>query len=290
MTLRQSPCDWPIFVDSSGEQDEDYPECAALDSLTEATREAVYAMATDLLWNWTGRKFGLCETTVYPCRAECPDREATFWANPLGARGLAGGWRPYRIGGEWFNVRCGSCPTRCTCGIDESKALQLPGPVHSIVEIWLGGVKLEATDFELSEGVLFLKNDLVFPACNNLGGDVSDEHSGAWKIVYERGYEVPLGGQVAAARLACELAKAMQNQPCDLPQRVQSVTRQGVTMAILDDFQNLEEGRVGIWEIDSWIAAVTAPRPVKPTVWSPDLPLGGKRGMMQGMARGGLYG
>src|SRR3546814_20637846 len=70
--------------------------------------------------------------------------------------------------------------------------------------------------------------------------------------------------------LAVERAKAACNdKSCGLPRRVQSVTRQGVTVAVLDAFDNIDEGHTGIWLIDSWVASVVR-RPRKMRVLHPD--------------------
>src|SRR3546814_8783259 len=67
-----------------------------------------------------------------------------------------------------------------------------------------------------------------------------------------------------------DLAKAACNdKTCGLPRRVQSVTRQGVTVAVLDAFDDIDEGHTGIWLIDSWVASVVR-RPRKMRVLSPD--------------------
>src|SRR3546814_4772015 len=48
---------------------------------------------------------------------------------------------------------------------------------------------------------------------------------------------------ISAGRLANELAKAACNdKSCGLPQRVQSITRQGVTVAVLDSFDDIDTG------------------------------------------------
>lgn len=294
-----APCNWPLFVPKSGEnaEGEEVPDSldCGLDELSEDSRMAVIGMATDLLWNWTGRKFGTCEVTVYPCRQKCPDRLPTFQASPdTGWRGSPlqeDGWVPLQVEGEWWNVACGVCPSqRCTCSLRKSRSIVLPGPVEEITAIWLNGVEVSEDDYLLRDGVLFLKESsgLQFPSCNTPGGDVEEAGSGAWSISYMRGYPVPLGGQLATYRLACELADAVQGRDCALPSRVSSITRQGVSMAILDDFQNLDEGRTGIWEIDSWLSAVNQKREAPPVVWSPDMPLGGQRGTSAGLARGGV--
>jgi hypothetical protein len=91
-----------------------------------------------------------------------------------------------------------------------------------------------------------------------------------WSVTYQQGKPVPVGGQIAAGLLACELAKAAcGDKSCGLPQRVQSITRQGVTVAVLDAFDDIDTGHTGIWLIDSWVASVTK-RPRRWRVLSPD--------------------
>ena len=42
-------------------------------------------------------------------------------------------------------------------------------------------------------------------------------------------------------------------------------------MAVLDGFDDLDQGRTGIWVIDSWVASINSSRHPS-TVRSPDLP------------------
>jgi hypothetical protein len=54
---------------------------------------------------------------------------------------------------------------------------------------------------------------------------------------------------------------------------VVSVTRQGVTIALLDPQRYLDKGKLGIPDIDQWLAAVNPNAiPERGTVWSPDVP------------------
>jgi hypothetical protein len=56
------------------------------------------------------------------------------------------------------------------------------------------------------------------------------------------------------------LAKALINdRTCGLPQRIQNITRQDVSVTVLDSFEGIDEGHTGIWVVDSWIASVTKP-------------------------------
>ncbi|GAA3172731.1 hypothetical protein GCM10020001_119020 [Nonomuraea salmonea] len=63
MAVRVSPCGWDVS-----------PKCCkAWDAASDDVREWAAALATELLWRLTGKRFGLCEITLRPCRAPCPD-------------------------------------------------------------------------------------------------------------------------------------------------------------------------------------------------------------------------
>ena len=62
------------------------------------------------------------------------------------------------------------------------------------------------------------------------------------------------------------------NADCDLPERVTSITREGVTMALIDPQEFIQEGRTGLYTVDLWLNAVNPNRLLKrATVWSPDM-------------------
>ena len=62
------------------------------------------------------------------------------------------------------------------------------------------------------------------------------------------------------AWLAVEYGKAAQGNPCALPERITSVTRQGVSWTVLDPQDFLDKGYTGMSRVDHWLAAV------KPTI------------------------
>lgn len=285
-----APCDWPVAYPSDPD-DPDAPTadcvtCTALDRLTREQRERVETMAIELLWSWSGRRYGLCKVSVRPCRFECAERPSTF-SGRSGRRGQVAGWTPALIGGQWYNLGCGMCSSGCTCTPDRATSLELPGNVHAIEEIWVDGILLDPESYTLRDGILYRTDGGVWPECNDELSDPREPGSLAWEITYQRGYPVPTGGQVSAYLLACELAKAMcGDNDCALPRRVQSVTRQGVSVAILDSFEDLDEGRTGIWEIDSWLSSVSFQQASPPQVFSPDIAPGSMRGLFQGLGRG----
>lgn len=260
------PCDWPT-VPCSDAPPTDVTEGGLDEPLADGStrREQLTNFAVELLWRWTGRYFGTCPVEVRPCREDCA-RPSSWRALRLPSMyGTAHEW----VTGGW----CGSCgPRGCAC--TRVPALELPGPVAAIVEVWDDGTQLDPATYRLEGDRLLRIDGGTWPACQDML--VGPEEAGALAVRYDRGVAVPSGGQVAAGVLACNLWKGAIGQPCDLPERVQTITRQGVTMALLDAFDDLAQGRTGIWAVDSWVASITQPPP-RAVVWSPDLKRTGRR-------------
>lgn len=91
-------------------------------------------------------------------------------------------------------------------------------------------------------------------------------------VTYTHGAAPPDTGKRCAAMYATQLVYAWCKSPsCRLPQRVQTVARQQVTMTVLDPQTFLDKGLTGLPEIDQWIVAVNPTHRRQPaTVWSPD--------------------
>jgi hypothetical protein len=94
------------------------------------------------------------------------------------------------------------------------------------------------------------------------------------EITYAYGIPVPTAGKMAARKLAIEFARLWSgDENCELPQRVTSVSRQGVSYTILDNQEFIDELRTGLYEIDLFLKVVNpdnARRKAK--VFSPDQP------------------
>lgn len=80
------------------------------------------------------------------------------------------------------------------------------------------------------------------------------------RIVYTIGSNLPPGTEALVAWLAQEYGKAASGTPCALPERITSVTRQGVSWTVLDPQDFLNKGYTGMSRVDHWLA------PVKRTV------------------------
>jgi hypothetical protein len=246
-------CDWAI--DYGTENNE---PCDALAGSTEAAlakRERFERMAAEYLWRYSGRQFGLCEGTIRPCRQESYAGRSTYGSGP----GAGSPWRPTLVGGEWFNVGCGAGHADL-CGCQYGQSLTFETAVHDVTSVEIDGTTLDPSAYRVDDRRYLVRQDGGrWPYCQDLSKPLGEP--GTWAVTVQVGSPTPAGGQIAAGRLACELAKAASgDKACGLPQRWQSITRQGVTIsAALDSFEGLDEGKTGIWVIDSWVASVTKP-------------------------------
>lgn len=257
----ETVCTWPVSYASCG-------TCVPLDGMEEAEKAAFEQMATEYLWNWTGRSIGTCPAVVRPCGSRCSDYVSTFEGR--GPYGHVGTWSPVLVGGSWYNIRCGSCGYDCRCD-GGAASLMLPGPIASVEQVTIDGVVLAPENYRVDNHRFLVRTDGErWPVCQDMSMPVTEPDT--FEVQYSQGSAVPIGGMLAAGVLACELAKAAcRDGSCQLPQRIQSITRQGVTVAVLDSFDDIDTGHTGIWVIDSWVASVTKPRR-RGRVYSPDIP------------------
>jgi hypothetical protein len=233
--------------------------------LSDELRASAEALATEFLWNWTGRVFGSCVTLLRPCRVGLPKSTAlaSFLSSRVYHQGLFNGssqspFQPLLLGGQWLNISCGQCGQYCSC--ESTPSLQLPYPVTQVTEVRIEGVVLPWTSYRLDNSALLVRTDGErWPISQDMEAPAGDPNT--WSVEFDYGRAVPIGGQVAAGVLALEFAKVLCNDSsCKLPQRVQTITRQGVTVGFMDLFTDLDKGHTGLWLVDSWVASVTMPK------------------------------
>ncbi|MFC8423938.1 hypothetical protein ACFUN7_24185 [Streptomyces sp. NPDC057236] len=154
------------------------------------------------------------------------------------------------IGGQWFNLTCGSC-SDCACSV-VSEAL-LPAPVHSVVEVKVDGTPLVTGAYRVDNNRLLVRTDGGrWPRCNDLSR--ADTEEGTWSVTALFGEEPPEGAALAMGELACQFAKAASGEDCRLPAGVQQLVRQGVTISFPDVGELFEKGRTGLYLVDAFIA------------------------------------
>lgn len=237
------------------------PTALPCDLPGDAAATAIEA-ASFVLWALSGRRHGVCSATVRPCVGRCsPAGGWHRWGEP---------WRPVLYDGEWLNV-CGHDAGVCGCGPTSEIVLPL-SPVVEVSAVEVDGVALvEGTDYRLDGNRLVRLGGERWPTEQNL--DLVDGDPGTWSVAFTYGVEIDALGVLAAGELACEFGKALTGASgCRLPQRVTSLTRQGVSMALIDPQEFLRDGRTGFYLADLWLNAVN-PDGLRSAsrVYSPDL-------------------
>lgn len=227
-------------------------------------------LATEILFNLSGRRWpGTATSTIRPCSKTIADAYADS------AYGEALPFYPVRSGGVWYNsvtnTSC-ACFTSSECGCTDIPQLTLGRWwVQSITEVKIDGVVLDPSAYRLDQSRKLVRVDGgTWPCCQNLL--LADTEEGTFSVTFVSGKTPPPGAIVAAQKLACEIAKAYDGQDCELPERITSITREGVTMALIDPQEFIAEGRTGIYTVDLWLHSVNPNRIMKRgSVWSPDM-------------------
>ena len=219
--------------------------------------------ASEILHILTGRQYpGICSETLRPCPSPgyLPDSGFPF------------GWYPIRLGGVWLNSGWGGCHTSADCSCATIPQLALGrDDVQTIDQVLIDGVILDPGAYRLDHNKWLVRVDGDnWPCCQDLTEPTTE--TGTWSVTVTYGRPVPTSYQNAAAVFACELVKAHVGVECALPARVQTLTRQGVSMALLDPQEFLSFGRTGLYEVDIVIATAN-PHGLRrrATAWSPEV-------------------
>ena len=102
--------------------------------------------------------------------------------------------------------------------------------------------------------------------------DLPDTETGTFSVTYWYGVAPPQLGVNAAKTLAVQLTLNAINASNSLPQRVTSISRQGVSVAVVDVMDFLKDGLTGIYNCDLFIRwANPTGRRLPALAWSPDV-------------------
>lgn len=211
----------------------------AEDDIDAGRLERAALASSELLFVASGRQFhGLCTDQVRPC--------STSRARWFGRRDIAA------ASALLLGDCCGTTDSPvCACSSHDS--VRLPStPVVEVTEILIDGDPVGAGGWRIVDDTWLIRTgDDPWPCCQDLALPATEP--GTWQITYTWGTAVPTSGQLAAEILACELAKSWAGKKCNLPQRVTNVVRENVSMTVLDPFDFLDDGRLGIYEVDSFL-------------------------------------
>lgn len=255
------PCGWPI----------DTSCCPEWSTFSPTVQANATAWATQILDALTGRRFSQCAVNYRPCSPVC-GQTFGYMTWPVDAPSSGGGYpwmTPFIDAGVWRN--CG-CPGACSC--QAACEVPFPGSVAQVVEVRVDGLVLDSTAYRLDVyrgmPVLVRTDGLCWPQCQDMALDETEV--GSFLIIYQPGELLPMAGRLAAGELACEFAKACVGQGCSLPQQLQSLSRNGVEVQVMDPATLTDQGLTGLANVDLWIRAVNPKRKAQRSrVFSPDI-------------------
>lgn len=209
-------------------------------SYTEYTLEAAQ-VASNLLWAMSGRKY--TGETIVTERYTC-----TLRNNRMGPSTRTNS--PVLFGGDIYNIPSGDYDEYSelvTDGLSPESRVRLRGrPVTRIISIRnkTGAILDPSSYYLVDHSTIHIKPGVAWTPCNV-------------EITYAYGIPVPTAGKMAARKLAIEFARLWSgDEMCELPQRVTSVSRQGVSYTILDNQEFIAELRTGLYEIDLFLKVV----------------------------------
>jgi hypothetical protein len=240
-------------------------------SLTDAQKTLAARLAAFTVFSLTGRQFGTVTATLRPCNAaQLMPLYQTYPVNILNPWGVEdSGSYPaaYIYQGVWHNAGCGGiscCGARCE--------IDLP-PTLSIASVAIDSATLDPSAYRVDNGHLLVRTDGdCWPQCQDLDKNPAVGVENTFTITGVFGRTVPQEALDAAGLLACEIGKAIAGQPCRLPQRMQSLTRQGVSVQFPSPNTYLDRGLTGLNEVDQLVVQLNPGRLTRaPLVLSPDV-------------------
>lgn len=217
--------------------------------------------ATGILWALSGRRYGTRVSKVRPVLGNCP--VVPWWQTRVFTA-----LDPYASGYGYMSVTCGACGSagcHCNAGI-----IKLSSKAHEVSGVKVDGTTLDDDEWELVDSRWLRRLEGSWPRCQN--PDLPDTEVGTMSFVMRWGSLPPATSKTAMSKLTAELVKLRTgDKTCELPSRVQSVARQGVSFTLLDPMTFLDEGKTGVYLIDQFIVVANpsgSKRP--PGIWRAD--------------------
>lgn len=197
--------------------------------------EIAAARASGILYNLSGEKFqGIHRTTEVISKPTLP----------------SGRYGPQLIGGQMYNLPVRDCNSvqynDNSCFVREMRLRH--GPVHEVYSLTADGKEIPLDTFTIRNKSYLVKNG------RNAYWDFCSTHE--FVVKYKYGANPPPAGVDAAIDLANEFLLAIDgDERCRLPERISSISRQGVSIHVSDPQEYLNDGRTGIYSVDMFLRA-----------------------------------
>ncbi len=241
-------CTWPVDRTC-------LPEVEPENEVDVAKMQAAVDAAVRVLWSLTGERYACCPRVARPCPSDC--ETPTMWTP-------GSGWVAVLDGGVWRNIGCG-CGGTCTAR--GPMVVHLPGPICEITEVRIDDAILDPPGYK-QEGDRLYRVGTVWPE-QDLQAPLGED--GTWSVQYLTGTPPPAGAAAMVGVIALDFWKVCTTGKCEVPRRVQTVQRQGVTFQLPDISEIIDKGSTGIPLVDMWIASVNPYKHrQRPSVLSPD--------------------
>lgn len=213
--------------------------------------------ASQLLWALSGRKYSGVNTVVE--RYVCASQRYRYGAS-------ASNYTAELIDGNVYNIpyqEFENFTDMTSDGLSPQSRLRLRGrPVIEIHEVRNRAGEL------IDKNNYYLVDNSTIQATQGVPWTPCDV-----EVTYTYGSQAPTLGRMAARHMAIEFCKLWTGDDCDLPARVTSVTRQGISYTVLDNQDFIDDLRTGIYTVDLFLKSVNPDKArARARVFTPDMP------------------
>lgn len=217
--------------------------------------------ASHLLWSMSGRKFSGVTTVT--------ERYVSAYDPYLRSGGSRFNYYPVLIGGSVSNIPVGS--------VDRNSHHDFQGDgTSSYSRLRLRGRKvIRIHNLRDQKGNIIDSNTYYLADHSTVYGTPDAKWSPSnVEVTYSYGSPPPTSGRTAARILAIELVKLYEgDDTCALPQRVNNISRQGVSYTVLDSQDFIDELKTGLYAVDLFLRSVNPDKArARSRVFSPDVP------------------
>ena len=214
--------------------------------------------ASGILWSLSGRKYSGVTTVTE--RYVCAMRSYTLGASSRTHNAVLLDGNVYNIPENEFD----DFAELVSDGLSPESRIRLRGrPITKIHAIRTRNGSIVPPDqyYLVDHSTIQARAGVPWTPCNT-------------EITYSYGTYPPTLGKMAARTLAIELAKLWAgDDTCALPERVTSISRQGVTYTVLDNQDFIDDLKTGVYAVDLFLKSSNPDRArAKARVFSPDTP------------------
>ncbi len=217
--------------------------------------------ASYLLWAMSGRKYSGTTTVT--------ERYVSIFDPYLRAGASVLTYSPILVDGDVQNLRLGGSglygdDDYLGDGTSSNTRIRLRGrkvvKIHTVRDI--DGNIIDPSQYYLVEHSTLLASPGATWTPSNV------------EVTYTYGTPPPTAGKNAARMLAIELVKLYEgDDTCALPQRVTSISRQGISYTVLDNQDFIDDLRTGLYAVDLFLKTSNPDKArARARVFSPDVP------------------